>query len=256
MGKIIACSIYKGGTGKTTTAVNLASALADKGKKVLLVDMDQQASSTRYVGVDPDQVNPTLYHVFLNQVPASLVIRNTAFGFDVVPSTSLMAAIEQSMESDKDETLLRGILAPLKDSCDYIIVDSPPGKAMLAFNAILSADCLLVPVSAERMAIDGLSDLLKHIQDVFWHKFREETADQDIKVLFTMYKAGTSHSPGVVDAARRIYGENVLDVLIPESVEFPRSFDKRMPITFMSPKHPGAKAYRDLADWIINNWKV
>lgn len=252
MAKIIAFSIFKGGTGKTTSTVNTASALAEFGQRVLLVDLDQQASSTRYVGIEPDQVNPTLYHVFLKQVPASVVRQHTPFDFDILPSSSLMAAIEESLEPG-DEVLLRDILVSLQDEYDFILIDTPPGKAGLAFNGIVAADWLLVPASAERMAIDGVSDLVNHVQNIIWHKFRDELLHQELRILFTMYKAGTTHSPGVVQATRKIYGGNVLDILIPETVEFPRSFDRKMPIIHLSPKHAGAQAYRQVARWIIDH---
>lgn len=249
MAKIISFSIFKGGTGKTTSTVNTAAALANIGKRVLLVDLDQQASSTRYLGLSPDQINPTLYHVFMKQVPASVVTQKTQFGFDILPSSSLMAAIEESLERG-DEVLLREILRPLRDQYDYILVDSPPGKAGLAVNAIVAADLLIVPASAERMAIDGVSDLINHVQEIIWHRFRDELQSQEIKILFTMYKANTTHSPGVVQAAKRIYRDNVIDILVPESIEFPRSFDRKMPISFLSPKHPGSLAYQQLAQWM------
>jgi chromosome partitioning protein len=252
MSKVIAFSIFKGGTGKTTSTVNTAAALADLGKRVLLVDLDQQASATRYVGIGPDHINPTLYHVFRQQVPASVIRQKTPFGFDVLPSSSLMAAIEDSLEGG-DEILLREILKPLRDEYDYILIDTPPGKAGLAFNGIVAADWLIVPASAECMAIDGVSDLVNHVQSIIWHKFRDELSQQEIRILFTMYKAGTNHSPGVVQATKRIYGGNVLDALIPETVEFPRSFDRRMPITRLVPHHPGAQAYQQFAQWIIDH---
>jgi chromosome partitioning protein len=250
--KIISFSIYKGGTGKTTSAVNTAAAMARLGKSVLLVDLDQQASSTRYVGIDPQNLQYNLYHVFYQNVPASVIRQKTSFGIDLLPSSSLMAAIEESLEPG-DEQLLRDRLNPLKDEYDFILIDTPPGKASLAFNGIVAADLLLVPASAERMSVDGISDLVNHVQEIFWHKFRDELKDQEIRILFTMYKANTKHSPGVVQAAKRIYQGNVLDVLIPETIEFPRSFDKRVPLTSALPKHPGAVAYQKLAHWIVDH---
>lgn len=141
----------------------------------------------------------------------------------------------------------------LQDEYDFILIDTPPGKAALAFNGIVAADLLIVPASAERMSVDGISDLVNHVQEIFWHKFQDELKQQEIRVLFTMYKANTKHSPGVVQAARRIYQNNVLNIQIPETIEFPRSFDKRMPLINLSPKHPGTKQYIKLAEWIIDN---
>lgn len=250
MAKIISCSIFKGGAGKTTAAVNTAAALAEQHKKVLLVDLDQQANATKYVGIDPDQINPSFYHVFQRQVPASVVIQKTAFGFDMLPSSTLMAAIEEALEPG-EETMLRNILTPLRDEYDYIILDSPPGKAQLAFNAILAADWLLITANAERMALDGVADLIKHVQEVLWRKYPDELAAQEIRILFTKYKKSTSHSPGVVNAAKRVYRDNVIDILVPETIEFPRSYSKRQPLTTLLPRHPGAQSYHHLADWII-----
>ena len=250
--KTITFSIYKGGTGKTTSAVNTAAALTSLGKKVLLVDLDQQASATRYVGFDPRELQYNLYHVFFQNIPASVIRQKTKFGFDLLPSSALMAAIEESLEPG-DEKLLRGKLAPLQDEYDYILIDTPPGKAALAFNGIVAADLLLVPASAERMSVDGISDLVNHVQEIFWHKFQDELKQQEIRILFTMFKANTKHSPGVVQAARRIYRGNILDIQIPETIEFPRSFDKRMPLINLLPNHPGSKSYIKLSKWILDH---
>jgi len=252
MAKVISCSIFKGGAGKTTAAVNTAAALAQRGKRVLLVDLDQQANATKYVGIDPDQINPSFYYVFQNQVPASMVVRCTDFDFSILPASALMAAIEEALEPG-DETMLRDILAPLKDEYDYILLDSPPGKAQLAFNAILAADWLLITASAERMALDGVADMIRHVQEILWPKYARVLADQEIRILFTKYKKSTSHAPGVVTAAKRVYRDNVIDILVPETVEFPRSYSKRQPLTRLLPQHPGARAYFQLARWIIEN---
>ncbi len=250
--KVISFSIYKGGTGKTTSTVNTAAALTKLGKKVLLIDLDQQASATRYLGINPDEPKYNLYHVFYQNVPVNVVKVQTSFGIDVLPSSSLMAAIEASLEPG-DELILREKIAPLKDEYDYILIDTPPGKADLAFNGIVAADILLVPASAERMSMDGVSDLVNHVQEIFWHKFRDQLKNQEIRILFTKYKSTTTHSPGVVQAAQRIYRANVLDMLIPETIEFPRSFDKRKPLPFLSPNHAGSVAYREVAQWLIDH---
>ena len=102
---------------------------------------------------------------------------------------------------------------------------------------------------AERMAVDGLADLIGHLHSVLWRRFNLE---QDLSILFTMYKATTSHSPGIVQAAKRIYRDNVLPFVVPESVVFPRSFEKQQPLIHYSPTHKGAKAYHQLAKWLIN----
>lgn len=246
--EVVSFSIFKGGTGKTTSAVNTAAALAGKDRKVLLIDLDQQASATRHMGVDPDNTNPNLYHVFTGNVSPATAIKRTAFDVDMLTSNVLMAAIEEAME-EGDEGKLTEIITPLRQRYDFILIDTPPGKAMLAFNGLVAADLILVPAAAERMAIDGVADLINHVQNIMWDRYRLE--HQQIRILFTMYKTTTSHSPGIVRNAKKIWRENVLPMKVPETIEFPRSFDKRLPITHYKPRHQGSIAYEALADWLI-----
>ncbi len=249
MAKVITFSIYKGGTGKTTSAVNTAAALAKARQRVLLVDLDQQAQATKYVGIDPDTSPLNIAQVFIQNVPIRLAIQPTPFGFDVVSASDVLAAVEAMLESGKDEALLREKLGGLSADYDYILLDTPPGKDKLTFNALIAAQQIIVPVSAEKAAIDGLADLIKHLHTVLWPKYN---LDQDIRILFTMYKAGTSHSPGIVRSARRIYRENVLATVIPEAIAFPRSYDAHQPMTMYAPRHPGTRAYQDVASWITS----
>lgn len=246
--KVIGFSIFKGGTGKSTSAVHTAYALAQKGKSVLLIDLDQQASATRYLDLDPERP-PNLYQVFMGTVQPGTAIQKTKFGIDMLTSNVMMAAIEEAMELGKDEGKLAEILTPLHARYDYILLDTPPGKAMLSFNALLASDLILVPAAAERMAIDGVADLVNHVQNIMWNKFNLD--HQDIKILFTMFKSTTLHSPKIVNNAKKIWRDNVLAIRVPESIEFPRSFDNRMPLNSYQPKHPGAIAYDLLADWLI-----
>ncbi len=246
--KVVSFSIFKGGTGKTTSTVNTAAALVSRGKKVLLVDLDQQASATRYLNLEPDQ-SPNLYDVFMGTKPAQLAIRHTKFNIDVLASHPLLAAIEEALEPG-EEIKLQEILNPLKPSYDYILLDSPPGKAMLAFNALAAADLIMIVASAERMAVDGGADLINHVQRIMWNKYA--LSHQELRILFTMYRATTAHSPAIVGNARKIWRDNVLTVKIPHSTIFSRSYDEKTPVAMLDLKHPGSIAYDVLADWIIN----
>lgn len=245
--KVVSFSIFKGGTGKTTSTVSTAAALAKKGKRVLLVDLDQQASATRYLDLDPD-ASPSLYDVFTGARSAQATIRKTTFGIDVLPSHILLAAIEEALEPG-DEQKLAAMLTPLKQEYDFILIDTPPGKAMLAFNGLAAADLIVIPASAERMAVDGVADLITHVQKIMWSKFALD--HQELRILFTMYRATTSHSPAVVENARKIWRDNVLRVTIPHATLFSRSYDEKTPIGFLEPKAPGALAYDRFADWLI-----
>lgn len=246
--KVIGFSIFKGGTGKSTSAVHAAYTLAQKGKQVLLIDLDQQASATRYLDLDPDKM-PSLYQVFMGSIQPATAIQKTKFGVDMLTSNVTMAAVEEAMELGKDEGKLCDLITPLRTRYDFILLDTPPGKAMLSFNALIAADLILVPAAAERMAIDGVADLINHVQNIMWNKFSLD--HQEIKILFTMYKGTTLHSPKIVNNAKKIWRDNVLPIRIPESIEFPRSFDNRRPLNSYQPKHPGAIAYDSLADWLI-----
>src|SRR5689334_9618145 len=140
--KVVTFSIFKGGTGKTTTSVNTAAALVSKGKKVLLVDLDQQASATRYLDLDPEQ-SPSLYDVYMGTKLAALAIRQTKFGIDMLASHPLMTAIEEALEPG-DELKLADYIRPLIPSYDFILIDTPPGRAAaLAANGLAAADLIV-----------------------------------------------------------------------------------------------------------------
>jgi chromosome partitioning protein len=250
--KVVSFSIFKGGTGKTTSTVSTAAALVKKGKKVLLIDLDQQASATRYLDLDPEQ-SPNLYEVFMGTKQAALAIRKTRAGIDVLSSHVLLAAIEEALEPG-DELKLSHILTPLKPTYDFILVDNPPGKAMLAFNGLAAADLIIIPASAERMAVDGVADLITHVQKIMWNKFA--LTHQELRILFTMYRSTTSHSPAIVANAKKIWRENVLNVKIPHSTIFSKSYDEKTPIALLDPKHQGAIAYNVFADWLIDYEKA
>lgn len=247
--QVVSFSIFEGGTGKTTSTVSAAAALTKKGKQVLLVDLDQQASSTRYLDLDPE-ASPSLYDVFTGAKSAQATIRKTKFGIDVLPFHILLAAIEEALEPG-DEQKLAAMLTPLKQEYDFILIDTPPGKAMLAFNGLAAADLIVIPASAERMAVDGVADLITHVQKIMWSKFA--LTDQELRIPFTMYRATTSHSPAVVENARKIWRDNMLKVTIPHVTLFSRSYDEKTPIGFLDPKALGALAYHRFADWLIDN---
>lgn len=244
MGKVLSISIFKGGAGKTATAVSLASALAQLGAKVLIIDLDQQASATRHLGLDPEQENPNLYHVFKKQVTARTAVKVLSHGFSIIPGNSLLAAIEEALE-EGDEPMLRELIAGLRDEFDYIILDSPPGKAMLSFNALSAADEILIPLPAERPALDGVQDLLRFIHEVVWEKYNPSLKIRGI--LPTMYKRTTTHSAGVVDKAREIWGDKVFPIEVPETISFPRAYSAGVPLPLFDPGHEGSQAYLAVA---------
>lgn len=245
--KVISFSIFKGGTGKTTSAVNTAAALVQRSKKVLLIDLDQQASATRYLDLDPDQ-SPTLFDVFTGTKSAASAIKQSKSGIHTLTSNTYLAAFENSMDAG-DETRLSDLITPLKPDYDFILIDTPPGKAALAFSGLVAADLILIPASADRMSVDGVADLLNHVQKIMWSKY--PLPYQELRILFTMFRATTTHSPAVMENAKKIWRENVLTITVPHSTAFARSYDQKMPLPLLEPKHPGSLAYGVLADWLI-----
>ena len=121
---------------------------------------------------------------------------------------------------------------------------------MLAFNGLAAADLIVIPASAERMAVDGVADLINHVQRIMWNKYA--LSHQELRILFTMYRSTTSHSPAIVANARKIWRENILTVKIPHSTIFSRSYDQKLPVSMLEPKHPGSIAYDVFADWLIS----
>jgi chromosome partitioning protein len=186
--------------------------------------------------------------VFIGAKSAQAAIKPTRFGIDVLPSHLLLAAIEEALEPG-DEQRLSGMLTPLKQEYDFILIDTPPGKAMLAFNGLAAADLIVIPASAERMAVDGVADLITHVQKIMWSKFA--LTHQELRILFTMYRNTTVHSPAVVENARKIWRDNVLKVTIPHATLFSRSYDEKTPVGFLDPKAPGALAYDRFARWLL-----
>jgi chromosome partitioning protein len=242
--RVISFSIFKGGTGKTTSAVNAAAGLAQDGKKVLLVDLDQQASATRHLGIDPEPLSPNLYDVFVRRVPISLVRRETGFGFDLVPGHSLLAAVEEALEPG-DERMLREFLAGVVPDYDFVLLDSPPGKAMLAVSALTAATHVIIPLQAQRPALDGTLDIFRFIQDVVWKDYNPKL--RIMGILPTMVRRLGGHSAAVVEKARELWGDKVLPLEVAETVVFPRSFDKGQPAVVFSPRHEAVKPYFQLA---------
>jgi chromosome partitioning protein len=244
---VVSFSIFSGGTGKTASAVTTAAWLVQKGHRVLLVDSDpQEAGATRYLGLDPQDA-PSLYDVYMGKPPA-LCIRQTALGIDVLTSSPLLAAIGEALDPG-DELKLSGFLTPLRQQYDFILIDPPPGKGRLAFSALAAADLVTIPTAADRKALDGAADLISHLQRILWKRYALD--HQEVKILFTMYRATTNHSPAVVANARKIWRDNVLSIVIPHSIIFSEAYDQKTPLPILDPHHQGAIAYAAFAEWLI-----
>lgn len=198
MGRVIAVANQKGGVGKTTTAINLSACLAEKGQKVLAIDMDPQGNMTSGLGIDKDEVEKNIYDLMIGQAGVDEVLQKEAIeNLDVIPtSIDLSAAEIELIGVDDKEFIIRNAVQPIKDDYDYIIIDCPPSLSMLTINAMTTADSVLVPIQCEYYALEGLSQLIHTVELV---KERLNPVLEIEGVVFTMYDARTNLSLQVVE---------------------------------------------------------
>ena len=246
MGQTIACANQKGGVGKTTTVVNLATSLAIAGERVLVVDLDPQGNATSGFGIDRGGPEPTLYDVILGDVPLSDVIRPTAVeGCQIAPASVSLAGAEVDIAGiDQRERRVATVLRGTADTFDYIFIDCPPSLGLLTVNALTAADSVLIPTQCEFYALEGLSQLIATLNLV-----RDNlNPGLEIKgVVLTMYDARTNLSAGVAAEVRSHLGEAVFDTVVPRNVRLSEAPSYGMPIALYRPGSRGAVAYEALS---------
>ena len=254
MGRVIAVANQKGGVGKTTTAINLSACLAEKGQKVLAIDMDPQGNMTSGLGIDKDEVEKNIYDLMIGQAGVDEVLQKEAIeNLDVIPtSIDLSAAEIELIGVDDKEFIIRNAVQPIKDDYDYIIIDCPPSLSMLTINAMTTADTVLVPIQCEYYALEGLSELIYTIELV---KERLNNKLEIEGVVFTMYDARTCLSLQVVENVKQNLHQNIYKTIIPRNVRLAEAPSHGLPINLYEPKSAGADGYRSLADEVINRGK-
>jgi len=248
MGKVIAVANQKGGVGKTTTCVNLCAALTGRGVRALLCDMDPQGNATSGVGVDKNKTAQNIYNVLIEGVKASEVIVQTPYG-DVLPSNRILSGAGVELVTTQNrEFVLKNVLADIRDSYDYILVDCPPSLEMLTLNSLCAADTVLIPVQCEYFALEGLSDLMTSI------RMTKKALNPKLEiegVLLTMYDSRTNFSSQVAAEIKKFFSRKVYSVSIPRSIRLAEAPSHGMPVTEYDGTSRGALAYTELAKEVI-----
>ena len=248
--RVIGIINQKGGVGKSTTAINLAAALGEMGKQVLLIDLDPQGNCSSGLGIEKGLIQQCIYDVLLNDAPLEdVIIPDVAEGLDVAPATINLAGAEVELVSEMArENRLKDAIGSMRGKYDFVIIDCPPALGLLTVNAMVAADKLLIPIQCEFYALEGVTKLLESMKRV---KSRLNPSLDIYGILLTMYDSRTILSKQVADEVREYFGRLVFSTPIPRTVKLSEAPSFGQPITQYDPRGRGSLSYIELAKEVI-----
>ncbi len=255
MSKIISLANQKGGVGKTTTAINLAAALAMQKKKVLLVDADPQANASSGLGVEIREQESTIYECLINSIdPHTAIVATSVKGLDLIPShIDLVGAEIEMLNIENRETLLKNILGQVRAEYDYILIDCSPSLGLITVNALTASDSVIIPVQCEFFALEGIAKLLNTIKII---KSQLNPALQIEGFLLTMYDNRLRLSNQVYEEVKRHFGDLVFNAVITRNVRLSEAPSHGMSVLEYDPQSKGAQNYQSLAKELIKRNKA
>ncbi len=245
MGRIIAVFNQKGGVGKTTTIINLAAALAELKKKILIIDIDPQANSTSGLGIDQNIVADSIYDVLIHDTPArDAVLHTETKNLDLLPSSMDLAGAEIELVFQEHwEHRLKKAIVPLKEEYDYIFIDCPPSLGVLTINALVAVESFLIPIQCEYYALEGVGHLMKT------YKLIKKSMNPNLEiegVVLNMYDRRNNLSIQVKDEVVRYFKDRVFQVVIPRNIRLAEAPSYGKSVIEYDPSSKGARAYRNL----------
>ncbi|MDR3363537.1 MAG: AAA family ATPase [Clostridiales Family XIII bacterium] len=253
MGKAIAIFNQKGGVGKTTTNINLATCLALRGKKILIMDIDPQGNTTSGIGISKKHLEYTIYSVLISEDmdPKKAIISTGIQNLWILPASVELAGAEiELVELEGRERRLKDALERIKDDYDYIFIDCPPSLGLLTINSLTAVDSVLIPIQCEFYALEGVSQLMSTIELVR-QKLNPTIEVQG--VILSMFDGRTNLSIQVVEEVKKYFKDKVYSTIIPRNVKLAEAPGFGLPITHYDPNSKGAEAYREFADEFLKD---